>query len=119
MRLDAAVHLQLYLRQSALVQHLTQTRNSGRAARDVFLTAKAGVDRHEQHQIHIRQYLFHSDQRRGWIQRDAGLQSQFLDLLDRTMQVRTRLDMNRQSVGPSLSKGRDESLRSLDHQVHI
>ena len=84
-----------------------------------FLPAKAGVDRHEEHHIHIVDQLLKTVDRRARIERNARLAARRLDLLDDAMRVARRLDVERDDVRPRLCKGLDVRLRMFDHKVHV
>ena len=50
---------------------------------DELLAAKAGVDGHDEHQVHVRQHVLDGAQRRRRVEHHARLAPQVLDLRDR------------------------------------
>ena len=71
LRIDAAVQLEI----AARIQPVDHLRGRGDLAQrrvDESLIAKAGVHRHDQHLVHVRQNFLERLGRRGWIDHDAG-----------------------------------------------
>ena len=58
-------------------------------------------------------------QRRGWIQGHTRLDAFVFDALNRAMQMRAGLDMDRQICGTCLGKFRQETVRVGHHQMDI
>ena len=83
-----------------------------------FCPPKAGVDRHEKHHIHIVDQLLESVDRRARIECDARLAARCLDLLNDTVGMARRLNMERDNIRSRLCERLDMRLGMLDHEVH-
>ena len=83
------------------------------------LPAKAGVDCHEKHHIHIVDQLLKGIDRRARIECNARLAARRLDLLNDTVRVTCRLNMERNDVRSRLCERLDMRLGMLDHEVHV
>ena len=83
------------------------------------LTAEAGIHRHDQQEIHVGEDLFNGDQRSCRIEGHARFEALFLDELDRAVQMRARLDMDRDIICSRLRELLNEVIGIRDHQMAI
>ena len=86
---------------------------------DEFLPAETGVDRHHADQIGQVQQMRHRLGRGAGVQRHARLHPRAPDRLQRAVNMRPRLDMGSQDVGPRFGIGVDVGIDGGDHQMHI
>src|ERR1051325_1054832 len=93
---DAAIDLEV---DRPAADQCAQPRDFLRRPRDEGLAAEAGIDRHHEDQVDQVDHVLDRAFRRARIERDAGLLAERADRLQRTMDVRTRLDMHRDGVG--------------------
>lgn len=118
LRLNTAVHLQIRV-ESLGVQHPAGTLDLVCAQRDVCLSSKAGVYRHDENEIYIRQDLLQADERRGGVQGHPGFHTLFLDVLYGPVQVGTCLHVNRDDIRPGFCEIIYVPVRRFNHQVHV
>ena len=63
--------------------------------------------------------LLEGRHRRRWIEHDAGLRTELLDLRHRAMQMRQHLDVDRHHVGAGVDERLEVAIGLHDHQVHV
>ena len=84
-----------------------------------FLTAEAGIDRHDQDQIDQVDDGLDGVRWRAGIHGHAGLLAERADCLQRAVDVRPGFDVHGDDVGAGLCEGFEIRIARRDHQVHI
>ena len=113
---DAAVHLDQNIGISGGIQHSAQFLQLSGSFRNVFLSAEARIDAHDQNHVHFIQHRFQYAHRRQRIQSHARLHSLRVDHVQGKRKIGTRLRVNRQHIRSAFLKALDIALRILDHQ---
>src|ERR1039457_5328093 len=117
-RAYAAVDFQTILK-TGCVDHLAYLARLVQYVGNEFLSAEAGVHRHQQHHIQFRQRVFQYLQRRGRVEHQTGLATAFLDqangAVDMLRSLRVKSDVSRARLGEI---GND-AIHRLDHQMHV
>ena len=116
--IDAAIDLEID-RPARGVDRLAQGGDLGELALDEGLAAEAGIDAHHQHEIEVAQHVLDGGDRRRRVEHAARLLAQALDELDRAVDVRARLGMERDRVGAGLGIGRHHGIDRRDHQMDV
>src|SRR5690606_4616079 len=83
------------------------------------LAAKAGVDRHQHHQVQVLQHPVQHLDRGGRVEHQAGLAAMRPDQLDGAVDVAAGLRVEADEVGAGGGEVRDDAVHRLDHQVHV
>ena len=86
---------------------------------DKCLSAEAGVNRHEHHEVEVGRNFFEHADRRVRIERHARHHARVLDLLHHAVQVRAGLIVHVHHFCAERLDLRQELLRLHDHQVHV
>ena len=86
---------------------------------DEALSAEAGIDAHQQHQVDAGQDLFERGDGRRRVDRHPGRLAQLAHQLRRPEEVRRRLDVHGHGVRARPGELGQVALRPLDHQVHV
>ena len=115
---DAAIDFDAKI-QPAFGTQLAEATDFVERARDEFLAAKAGIDRHHQDVInHVEHLAERVDGRRG-IDDHTGLCPMILDVMKGAIQVDAGFLMHRDPVRAGLHEVRNELVRVLNHEVTI
>mmetsp|Transcript_27074 Transcript_27074/g.77685 ORF Transcript_27074/g.77685 Transcript_27074/m.77685 type:complete len:237 (-) Transcript_27074:451-1161(-) len=120
LRADPAVDLDPRVDALGLA-HLLQLLDLVHLRLDEALAAKAGVDRHDEHEVHILQHVLDLPQRRPRVQHHPRHATQVLDLVHDPVQVggRGALAVHRDDVGARLCEVLDPLLGLDDHEVAV
>ena len=86
---------------------------------DEALAAEAGIDAHDQDQVHQVHQIVERIDRRAGIEHHAGLFAQLADVLKRAMDMRAGFGMHGQAVGARLGEGLEIGVHRRDHQMHV
>ena len=70
------------------------------ASRDKGLPAVAGIDRHDQDDVHVGDDFLERADRRRRVERDTGFEAERVDRRDRPVQVGGRLEVHGDDAGP-------------------
>ena len=114
--LHATIHRHLHV---AGAEERSHVADLGQHGRDERLTAEAGVDRHHEDEIEIVEDVRKRLGVRCRVERDARPGSQLANLRQRALQMRRRLDVDRDDVGARPHEIADGALRLHDHQVDV
>src|SRR3954468_19911509 len=113
LRVDPAVPLDV----DVVADEPPQAPDPVERARDELLAAPPGVHRHAERLVDLD--LGVDAQRRRGVDGEAGAAAGLADVLEREVDVRRRLGVDRDRPRPRLSERGDLALRALDHEVHV
>ena len=99
----AAIHFDGRL-VAGCIEQLAYRPNLRLASRDESLAPEPGIDRHHQHVVDIGRHLLDRDHRRRRVEDDARLRAETLDQLQRAMQVRQHLHVDRDHRRPGIPR---------------
>lgn len=118
LRIDTAVYFDEAVRVDAVAQYLEALdlfNNGG----DELLTAKSGVDAHHKDHVHIVQQVLDCFGRRVRVEDDAGLDTEFADVLHKAVRVFLFFDMEGDVAG---FQGGEKVYKKgivLDHKMDV
>ena len=118
-RTHAAIDLDRNILAAISIQKIAHGADFLNGCGDEGLSRKAGIDTHQQHKIEVVSEPFQKRRIRGRIQGDAGAAALLADCRERALQMRLRLGMDNDEVGPRLCERSDIAARGVDHHVHI
>jgi hypothetical protein len=103
----------------ALVDPAPQRLDLAQHARDELLAAEAGVHRHHEHLVDVAEHRLDARRGRRRVQHHARARARLADLVDRAVQVRTRLDVDADRGCARAGEVLHIALGLDDHQVHV
>ena len=118
LQIDTAIDLKVN-HPAASIDLLPQRPDLANCARNEFLASESGIDTHDQDEIDIFQNFERCRHRSRGIKGDPRFLSAGLYNLDRSMEMRPRLRMNRNDVCTCLGKGFYEIIYRRNHKVNI
>jgi len=116
--LDAAVHLQPDVL-AAGVDAATCRFHLAQGAINKGLSAKAGVDAHDQDQVDLLDQPVQHVQRRGRVEHQPHLAARRLDGLHAAVRVRAGVGVKADQIGAGLREGLGQRVHRLHHHVHV
>ncbi len=99
--------------------HRAQIPDLAERGGDEGLAAEAGIDRHHQHEVDHVDDVFDRRNRRGRVERDAGLLAEAADRLQRAVQMRTGFRVHRDVIAAGLGEGLQIGVAGRDHQMRV
>jgi hypothetical protein len=101
------------------VDHVAYRSDLGEDLRQKGLTAKAGIDAHDEHKVACPDDVANRLLAGRRIEDDPGALAQVVNVLDGAIQVGGGFDMHAEHVGPRLGEVIEVLLRLDDHQMHV
>src|SRR5207302_1893350 len=102
-----------------LRQPIRAPRSPGQRRVEEALATEARVDAHDEHQVDLVDHILEHLQRRGGIDREAGLAAGGADQLQRAVDVERRLGMEADEIGAGGRERLHQRIHRLHHQVHV
>src|SRR5208337_4640292 len=99
--------------------HRLQFRDLVHGRGDEGLTAEAGIDRHDQHQIDEIKNILDARHRGCRIENGASFFTKRTDRLQRTVKMRPGLDMHRNRIRPGFREAGKIGIARGDHEMHV
>ncbi len=116
--LDAAVDFQPDIAPAA-VDELARLSEFAEGGFDEALAAEAGVDRHQQHHVHLVDDMAQRVQRGGRVKHQPGAAAALADQLQRAVDVRGGFRVEGDVTGAGGGEIGDDAVHRLDHEMHI
>ena len=116
--MNSAVHFEQDVC-STLIDQLSASAHLGKHRTDEFLTAEAGIYRHDKNHVQIEKNVLNVVERRSRIQGCTGFDPEFPDSLNHPVQVDGCLRMYAKPFGPGVREGIDVAFGPFDHKMHV